>query len=171
MAWLDAHGVGDIVDLGAGVGKWCVGAALLGTRPRRYFGLEHRGDLVGVARELAGAFAVSDRVAFFQGEIRDLLTSPGPIPSLPAAPAFYVFNPFGENVAPDEEHLDEGVELSEARYHRDVAALEDLLSIAPCGTWVLVYNGFGGRMPRGYEPERTAEIHGFFLRLWHKRAP
>lgn len=168
VGWLDELGVGDVVDLGSGVGKWCVGAALLARTPRRYVGLEHRSELVAIANQLAEGMGVADRVTFHGGEISELLAKPGPIPGLAASPAFYLFNPFGENVAPDAERLDAAVELSEARYHRDVAVMEDLLAIAPSGTWVLVYNGFGGRMPSGYEPVRTAEDHGVFLRLWQK---
>lgn len=169
VAWLDKLGVGDVVDLGAGVGKWCVGAALLARHERRYYGLEHRPELVALATDLALHLGVTDRVSFHLGEVADLLGRPGPIPGLPAAPAFYLFNPFGENVAPDDEHLDESVELSEARFHRDVAAVEDLLEVAAPGTWVLVYNGFGGRMPSSYEPVRTDFDGPFALRLWRKR--
>lgn len=168
VAWLDELGVGDIVDLGAGVGKWCVGAALLARHERRYFGLEHRPELVTIATELATHFDVTDRVTFHQGEVADLLVRPGPIPGLPAQPAFYLFNPFGENVAPDHERLAPDVELSEARFHRDVAAVEDLLEVAAPGTWVLVYNGFGGRMPFSYEPVRTDFDGPYALRLWRK---
>ena len=169
VAWLDELGVGDVLDVGSGVGKWCVGAALVDDSTRRYFGLEHRSDLVTVAAGLAASFGVADRVTFHQGEVVDLLTVPGPIAHLLSAPAFYFFNPFGENTAPDDERLDAAVELSEERFHRDVAAAEDLLEIAPPGTWVLVYNGFGGRMPDAYEPVRT-DFDGFYvLRLWRKR--
>ena len=168
VGWLDELGVGDIVDLGSGVGKWCVGAALLDTSGRRYFGLEHRPELVTIATDLAIHFRVTHRVTFHQGEVADLLERPGPIPGLPARPAFYLFNPFGENIAPDHERLDLEVELSEARFHRDVAVMEDLLEVAAPGTWVLVYNGFGGRMPFSYEPVRTDFDGPYALRLWHK---
>lgn len=168
VAWLDELGVGDIVDLGSGVGKWCVGAALLAKSERRYFGLEHRRELVTIATGLATHLGVADRVTFHQGEVADLLGRPGPIPGLPARPAFYLFNPFGENVAPDDEHLDDSVELSEARFHRDVTAVEDLFEVAAAGTWVLVYNGFGGRMPFSYEPVRTDFDGPYALRLWRK---
>jgi predicted RNA methylase len=169
VAWLDELGVGDIVDLGSGVGKWCVGAALLATTPRRYYGLEHRVELVAVAHDLARSFNVTERVTFHRGEVRALLEAPGPIAGLPARPAFYLFNPFGENTARDDERLDEAVELSEDRFHRDVAATESLLEVALPGTWVLVYNGFGGRMPASYEPVRTDFDGAFALRLWRKR--
>ncbi len=169
VAWLDELSVGDVLDVGSGVGKWCVGAALVDDSSRRYFGLEHRADLVTIASGLAASFGVADRVTFHVGEVINLLHTPGPIAHLPAAPAFYFFNPFGENTAPDDEHLDAAVELSEERFHRDVAAAEDLLEVAPRGTWVLVYNGFGGRMPDAYEPVRT-DYDGFHvLRLWRKR--
>lgn len=168
VSWLDELEVGDIVDIGSGVGKWCVGAALIDRHKRRYFGLEHRAELVAVAKDLAHHFGVEDRVSFHHGEVTGLLQAPGPIAHLPPAPAFYFFNPFGENTAVDDERLDQTVELTEARFHRDVAAAEALLEVAVPGTWVLVYNGFGGRMPAAYEPVRTDFDGAFVVRLWRK---
>lgn len=160
VMWLDELDVGSVLDIGSGVGKFCVAAALVDPSPRRYYGLEQRPHLVAAATELAHTLGVSERVTFVHGTLGEA--------ALPAANAYYLFNPFGENLAPDEEHFDAEVELSEGRYARDVAATEALLERAPAGAFVLVYNGFGGRVPASYEPIRIDYDLPNVLRLWVK---
>ncbi len=138
--WLDAMGVHTVVDIGSGPGKFCVAAALAGKA--EYTGLEQRPRLISAARELAQRFAVEDRVRFVEGALGEV--------QLPAADAYYLYNPFGENLFGSSEHLDDEVELSHARFQRDVAAIDTLLRHAPVGTYLLTYNGFGGRMPASY---------------------
>lgn len=162
VQWLDEEGVGDVLDIGSGGGKFCVAAALMDQRPRRYVGLEHRPELVAAAHDLAARFGVSDRVRFTLGT---LAATP-----LPTSAAYYLFNPFGENIAPDRERFDDTVELSDARFARDVAATEALLSAAPVGTYALVYHGFGGRMPPTYEPICIDYDLPNVLRLWVQRS-
>lgn len=163
--WFDELRVGSVVDVGSGAGKFCVAAALAGSS--RFTGLEHRPHLVAAARELARTFGVEDRVSF----VDDVLGE-GPVP---AADAYYLYNPFGENLFWKGERLDDEVELSEQRFARDVAAAEQLFESAPIGTLVLTYNGFGGRMPLDYEQARVDRTMPNMLRLWCKtgvlRAP
>lgn len=170
VAWLDEVGAGPVMDLGSGVGKWCVAAARL-SPGRRYVGVEHRADLVRVATSLARDLGVADRVAFHHAAVHDLASMAHPelAPILAETEAFYLFNPFGEHLAPDDEHLDEAVAFSEDGFRRDVAATRALLSTRPPGTFVLVYNGFGGAMPEGYEPVRSDLEGRYTLRLWLKR--
>ncbi|MCC6622005.1 MAG: methyltransferase [Deltaproteobacteria bacterium] len=156
--WLDERGVATVCDVGSGAGKLCVVAALASRC--RFVGLEHRAHLVVAARALAETFGVGDRVVFVDGALDPT--------TLPIADAYYLFNPFGENVAPDEEHLDEVVELSEARHARDVAAMVTFLARAPVGTHALVYNGFGAAMPAGYASVRVDLERPHVLRLWRR---
>ena len=65
--------------------------------------------------------------------------------------------------------LEAGAESTDTRFADDVAAAEDLLRRAPAGTWILTYNGFGGRMPAGYELVRVDWKLAGVLRLWRKR--
>ena len=161
VQWLDEEGVGDVLDIGSGGGKFCVAAALMDQGTRRYVGLKHRPELVAAARELAAVLGVGDRVHF---ELGTLTGAP-----LPSSAAYYLFNPFGENIAPDVERFDDSVELTDARYERDVAATEALFVAAPVGSHVLVYHGFGGRMPATYEPICIDYDLPNVLRLWVKR--
>lgn len=139
--WLGERKVETVVDIGSGAGKFCVAAALAGRC--RFTGIEQRPRLVEAARGLARLFDVGDRVTFLDGAL-------GEIP-VPEADAYYLYNPFGENLFGSQDHLDEDVELSADRYERDIAAVCDLLQCAPVGTHVIVYNGFGGQVPLGYQ--------------------
>ena len=89
----------------------------------------------------------------------------GPVPP---AEAYYLYNPFGENLFWYGERLDDEVELSEGRFARDVAAAEALFREVPVGTYVLTYNGFGGRLPADYEALRVDRTLPNMLRLWRK---
>ncbi len=157
--WLDELGVRTVVDIGSGAGKFCVAAALAGHC--HFIGVEHRALLVAAARELASTLQVDDRVEFAH---RIFGQDP-----LPAADAYYVYNPFGENVFGSEHPFGEDVNVSEARYTRDVAALEDVLQSAPAGTYFLTYNGFGGRVPHTYERVRSDRELPSVLCLWRQQ--
>jgi hypothetical protein len=153
--WLDEAGVESVVDIGSGVGKFCVAGAIFGRC--RFVGLEQRPFLVDAARRLAHLFEVHDRVRFALGSL-------GEVPT-PTAEAYYFFNPFGE-YSFGSDPLEERVSMD--RNARDVAAAEQLLHAVPVGTWVLTFNGFGGRMPPGYDLIKIDWTLPSVLRLWHK---
>jgi SAM-dependent methyltransferase len=156
--WLDQLGVRNVVDIGAGAGKFCVAAALAGHA--HFTGVEQRSHLVGAARDLACLFEVSDRVSFVHGAFAE-------IPVI-EADAYYLYNPFEENLFGPEDHLDEQVELNAARYHRDIAAVEQMLRTAAVGTYLLTYNGFGGRIPASYREVLVDREVLNVLRMWRK---
>lgn len=156
--WLEPLGVSHVVDIGSGAGKLCVAAALAGTA--RFTGIEHRERLVRVAKILASELHVSDRVEFIHAAARE--------ETIPAADAYYLFNPFGENLYGTEDHLDEDVELSKARYERDVAVTERMLESAAVGTILVTYNGFGGSVPASYRETRLNRHLPDVLRMWRK---
>jgi hypothetical protein len=144
-----------LLDIGAGVGKFCiVASATIGARVR---GVEHRAHLVEVAERAAARIGVD--ATFKRGTLADCDPRD--------ADGIYLFNPFAENVCSLRDHIDETVELSEDRFVRDVAMAEDFLRLAPLGTRVVTYCGFGGNMPPGYE-RILGERHGGMLELWIK---
>jgi len=161
-AWFDELGVRSVVDIGSGAGKFCVAAALCSRA--HYFGLEQRRSLVVTARELARTFDVQRRVTFVHATF-----GVGQTP-IPTADAYYLFNPFGENVYDTPDHLDDEVELSDARYVRDVYAVESLLEELPAGTYLLTFNGFGGQVPPTWRELRVDDTLPNVLRLWRKAA-
>lgn len=156
--WLDELDVRTMVDIGSGAGKFCVATALAGGV--RFTGLEQRPRLVAVAQELARVFDIDDRVEFIPG-----MFGAGPVP---VADAYYLFNPFGENLFGADEQLDGDVELSEARYNRDIDAVERMLADAVVGTYLLTYNGFGGEIPSNYVEVRVDREMPNILRMWQK---
>jgi SAM-dependent methyltransferase len=157
-AWLDDFGVRTVVDIGSGVGKFCVAAALSGNC--HFVGFEQRPRLVRTARHLARLFRVEDRVHFLRGTFGE--------DALPTADAYYVYNSFGENLFGPTDHLDEDVEFGQDRYFREIGALEAFLGDAPVGTFVVTYNGFGGRLPGNYAELRVDRELPNVLRISRK---
>ena len=87
---------------------------------------------------------------------------------MPEADAYYLFNPFGENLDEADGWIAPDVELSDARYERDVSAAEAVLRDAPVGSFVVTYNGFGGRVPWYYREVRVDRELPSVLRMWQK---
>jgi SAM-dependent methyltransferase len=127
-----------ILDIGAGVGKFCIVAAAAVRAEVR--GVEHRPHLVEIARQAAAKLGVSP--SFTHGTLEE--QDPSNIDGI------YMFNPFAENLCPRVDRLDATVELSEDRFWRDIRATERFLTRARVGTRVAIYCGFGGNMPDGY---------------------
>jgi hypothetical protein len=141
-AWLTEAGAEEVVDLGAGVGKFClVGAA---TTPARFTGLELRPGLVRLARELAARLGLP-RAQFVEADLR---TAP-----LRRYQAFYLYDPFSESTAEEDERLDPWVPTRDRE--SDVAGLLARLEAAPAGTRLAMFCGLGGPTPRGWR--RTLE--------------
>ncbi len=157
--WLNLVGIRDVVDLGSGAGKFCVAAAI--RSQCSFSGVEQRPRFVEAARALAHAFGVDDRVRFSTGALSR--------ETIPTADAYYLFNPFEENLFGSDEHLGEDVELSPERYQRDIAFVKRFFEEeAPVGTYVIEYNGFGGRMPPSYETVLVDREMPNVLRMWRK---
>jgi hypothetical protein len=162
-----------ILDIGAGVGKFClVAAALLsaankpvfptGAKAVRIHGVEHRRRLVTIARNAARAMGLNVSIAAETTD--DFFRRQDPR----SFGGIYLFNPFAENLSTRSEHLDESVELGESRFWRDVEATQRFLRDARIGTRVVTYCGWGGELPSDYELV-ASEWHGGTLDLWIKR--
>jgi hypothetical protein len=156
--WINQLDVRSVVDIGSGAGKFCVAAAL--TTRATFTGLEQRERLVRAATRLAQTFRVEDQVRFIHGTLG--------VTALPPADAYYLYNPFGENLLGTSEHLDDEVELGYARYRRDIAAVKAMLLNAPYGTYLITYNGFGGSVPVCYQSVRVDRELPNVLRVWCK---
>ncbi len=159
--WLNQLEIKTVVDIGSGAGKFCVAAALASRC--NFIGVEQRPRLVQAARELAELFGVDQRVQFIHGAISQ--------DEVPEADAYYLYNPFGENLFGAEDRLDEDVELGSERYERDIAFMESFLEQARIGTYLIKYNGFGGRVPSSYDAVLTHLGMSNMLRVWQKTRP
>lgn len=154
----DDLGVGRVLDVGSGPGKFCVAA---GARmPRMSFvGIEHRPHLVAAARSLAAAVG-STNVTF---ELGDATSVPAT-----AFDGFYVFNSFAENAFSFDDQLDQTVELSRVRRIDDVMRVERWLATRPLGTVLLTYHGLGGPIPGCYEVVHVERAGTAWLRAWRR---
>jgi SAM-dependent methyltransferase len=145
--WLDDLGIDSVVDVGSGVGKFCVAAALASRSS--FVGVEQRPELVRIARGIADLLGLGSRVTFRPGVL-------GETP-MPRASCYYFFNPFAESLL--QHPLDDTVDVSASRSLGDIFLAERFLRQAPAGTYVITYNGFGGTLPNRYEVlRRTSEF-------------
>jgi SAM-dependent methyltransferase len=148
-----------ILDVGSGVGKFClVGAAVTDAS---FVGVEQRLHLVEIARDAALRLRVS-RARFVHGSLDDVDPS--------EFGAFYFFNPFEENTWDAEDQLDQTVALSRERFALDVERAERLLAAARVGARVATYHGFGGAMPPGYLHAHRERHPRSYLDIWVKAA-
>lgn len=155
--WLASQGARSVLDVGSGAGKFCIVASH--TIDQKITGLEQRSALLEAARAASKAYGASADYKLGTLETHD----PG------AYDAFYLFNPFGENLYPVAEQFDTGPELSTLRYSSDLSIFEHWLDHAPVDTCVVTYHGFGGRMPDTYQLLRSLPKGTDLLRLWKKK--
>jgi hypothetical protein len=156
--WLENFGARAVLDVGAGVGKFClIGASVTGLR---FDGVEHRGHLVDRANELAAQFGVTDRVVFAHARLGAIDFS--------QYEGLYLYNPFAENVRAADCRLDDEVEMSVERYVAEIRARESIFDQLSVGTLVVTYYGFGGRLPDTFELVRSRFVCDGPLRCWRK---
>ena len=144
-----------ILDIGSGVGKFCIVAAA--AVDARVHGIEHRPHLVAIAERAAARVGVevTFRTRTFAPEDAE------------GVDGIYLFNPFAENVCSSADSIDVTVERSFARFERDIATAEELFRQARVGARVVTYCGFGGRLPAGYTLATRDRCAGM-IELWVK---
>ncbi|MFO0750215.1 MAG: hypothetical protein U1F43_31785 [Myxococcota bacterium] len=135
----------------------CVAAAL--ACRSRFIGIEQRLHLVDAARELARAHGVEARDLHRRAALaRD---HPARRRLLPLQPARGELRASGLTTT--------STTLDPESHDRDVAEVEALFAEARPGTVVMLYNGFGGRLPPSYERLRVDEQDPLRpLELWKK---
>lgn len=158
VRWFAETGAQRVLDVGSGVGKFCVVGAL-GSR-LTFTGVEHRPHLITMAEDVAERFGVSERVTFVGGEVNAV--------NFREFDALYFYNPFGEHRFPVAEHLDSSVEINRRRFDREVADVESRLGQVRVGTCLATFNGYGGRVPGTFDLIHAQILGGTVLRLWRK---
>lgn len=152
-----ALGPGDrVLDVGAGVGKFCIiAAAMSGARVR---GVERLPALASVAREAATRLGVG--VDIVDGELDPSVGS--------EIDVAYLFNPFAETILlPGAPRL--AADRGAAQMAADVAVAEELLATMRSGARVVTYWGFGGSMTDRYRRIARELLDGGLLEVWTKR--
>lgn len=130
-----------VLDVGAGVGKFCIAAAL--AHPEVTFvGVERRPALVELARSLAYRLGAAN-VEIIHGDAFEL--------DWADYTGFYLFNPWGEHAHGGAPSLDDDGGRDAARFFRSVRTARERLALVPTGTRVVTYFGLGNRPPPGFE--------------------
>jgi hypothetical protein len=146
-----------VLDVGSGVGKLClIGAVMTNAL---FVGVEQRAHLVHAANDAAASLG-SSNARFFHRTVETV--------DIETFDAIYFFNPFEENLWPASARFDETVELTSARFVRDVLAARALLVRARPGTRVVTYHGIGCPLPEDYDLVHYEHIRSGSLELWVK---
>jgi len=145
-----------VLDIGSGVGKFCVIAAL--TTPGLFVGVERRGEMVDVARQTAHRAATS-RTRFIHANANDI--------DWTNFNGFYLYNPFEELWRPDVRSVGPpGTETTE--YRSLVSFTQQCLVDSRPGTRVVTYHGFGGEMPSCFQLTLLQPCGRDFLECWER---
>lgn len=155
---LSAQGARHVLDVGCGPGKFCLAAAA--AQPALAFhGAERRPPLVEVAEKLAVQLGLPN-ATFACGDALER--------SWDGFDAFYFFNPFWENVCPNDSKFDQTVELSADRLLREESRTSHALRGLPKGSFLVSYHGIGAPIPSGYELVESEPAGTSQLRVWRR---
>lgn len=156
--WLCARRYGRVLDVGSGVGKFSVAAAL--SQRGRFVGAELRQALVEAAIDLA-AVTGAHRATFLHADALELDWS--------SFNGLYLFNPFAELLLPDARRVAADLRGGSEEYQRSVERTEAKLAALPAGFRVVTFHGFGGSFPPGFRRVASEWVDSGFLELWVKQ--
>ncbi|HEX3697891.1 MAG TPA: methyltransferase domain-containing protein [Polyangia bacterium] len=154
---LTRAGARHILDVGSGVGKFCIVGAL--TTDAHFVGVERRLDLVEIARG-AAAHLGATRAAFVHDNV-DVFPFTG-------FDGFYLYNPFHEQINREVSPIDGAFPRSNAAYRRFIDKTTKKLSASPSATAVVMFNGYGGTLSREYTFRGDEPAGNDWLELWTK---
>jgi predicted RNA methylase len=153
--WLTENNEKHILDIGAGVGKFCItGARNFGSH---FYGIEHRKSLVSIGNQLAKHYELAN-ATIINANIIDIDFS--------NYDGFYLYNPFYENLEFDKRLNDE-VKIAANLYQVYLKYTDDQLDQAKKGTRLVTYHGNNFEVPNSYKKEKDA-FNGD-LKLWVKQ--
>ena len=127
-----------VLDIGCGPGKFCIVGAL--TTSGRFTGIERRPHLVDIARKSLARAGIAD-AEILGGDVVDL--------DFARFDAFYLFNPFAENIG-EALPIDETVALSSGRHADYIGHVATQLAAKPPGTRLATYWGACEEVPPAY---------------------
>jgi len=145
-----------ILDIGSGVGKFCIAGAL--STSAHYVGVERRGRLVEIARRAATRLGAG-RTTFVHANVDAF--------SFEGFNGVYLYNPFYEQICNLLIRIDDS-ERSAVAHRRLVRVVVDKLASLPPPATVVTYHGFGGDMPSGYVLRQGEPAGSDRLELWVK---
>jgi len=154
--WLRGFEVDRVLDIGSGVGKFCLMSAALNP-DIAFVGVERRLELHSVAQGFKRDFPEL-KLDCILADVLDL--------DLSAFRVFYLYNPFYEHVA-DEAALNQEFELYESAFEQYQNALRKRLQALPLGTIVIAYHGEQNELPYTYELQKQSPDG--LLKMWVKK--
>lgn len=145
-----------ILDIGSGIGKFC----LVGAQQfpgAHFYGVEQRSRLIQFAEQAKRRIGV-ENATFIHGNFTQL--------DFTRFDHFYFYNSFYENLVDEEFHIDDSTDHSLSLYEYYTHYLFRILDERPRGTRLATYHSFREIVPPGY---RLAEnIDHTLLRCWIK---
>jgi len=153
--FLASHKDVHVLDIGSGIGKFCLAAAY--HKPNAiFYGVEQRKDLVDYAFDVSCKFDIYN-VSFIHGNFTQL--------DFRQFDHFYFFNSFYENLKGTEK-IDYTIEHSSALYNYYNRYLYKQLEQKPNGTRIATYHSLEDEIPPCYYVVKT-EFDGL-LKFWEK---
>lgn len=152
--WLTENNEKRILDIGSGVGKFCIAAA--SHVDCHFYGVEYRKSLVQVGKHIAKHYHLNN-VTLLNANILDINFS--------NYDGFYLFNPFYENLE-KTKRLNDEVTLKAELYQVFLKYTDDQLDKAKAGTKLVTYHGNNFEVPNSYVKIKDA-FNGD-LKLWVK---
>jgi SAM-dependent methyltransferase len=144
-----------ILDVGSGVGKFCLSAAYY--KPHAlYYGVEQRKNLIHYA-ELARKKLGFENVSFIEGNFTQL--------DFKKFDHFYYYNAFYENLA-DTNRIDESIDYSCELYNYYNRYFYKQLELKPAGTRLATYHSLEYEVPASYHVVGTECDN--LLKFWIK---
>lgn len=152
--WLTEDGKKNVLDIGAGIGKFCIAGAQY--TDSNFYGIEYRESLVNLANELIERFSLKN-ASVQHGDVMEI--------DFTNFDAFYLYNPFYENLA-FHKRLNNEVELLGSLYGYYFKNTELKLSQTKKGTRLVTFHGNNFEVPESFKKVKEAE--GGALKLWIK---
>lgn len=144
-----------VLDIGSGVGKFCLTGAYHHSTAR-FYGIEQRKDLVDHANTAKDILGLTN-VHFLHGNFTQLDFS--------QYDHFYFYNSFYEHLT-DTDKIDENITFSSSLYNYYNRYLYKKLDAMPAGTRLATFHTLEDRVPPGF---CLAESHvGTLLKFWIK---
>lgn len=144
-----------VLDVGSGVGKFCLAAAI--HKPNSFFyGVEQRGHLVNYANE-AKAILQVENATFIHSNFTQL--------DLKEFDHFYFYNSFFENLAGTDK-IDESIDYSSQLYSYYNRYFFKQLDLKPSGTRLATFHSMEDEIPAGYHVVGSALDN--LLKFWIK---
>lgn len=135
-----ANNGGKILDIGSGVGKFCLAGAYYAP-DTEFYGIEQRKYLIDHALEAQQKLGIDNNVSFINANFTQL--------DLREFDHFYFYNSFQENIE-GYDKIDESIEYSNALYEYYVVYLFNRLQQMPKGTRIVTYHFFY-EMPKEFD--------------------